>query len=561
MVCEVAMEAKIRLLPPDVASKIAAGEVIERPASVVKELVENSLDAGGRTITVEIEDGGKQRIAVLDDGEGMGREDALLAVERHATSKLIDEGGLASVTSLGFRGEALPSIAAVSRLRLTTRTRGELAGTQVLVEGGQVKGVEEIGTPPGTRVEVIDLFYNLPARQKFLRGAQGELAHIIEVITRMALAYTAVGFVLKHNKRVVFNLPPTTDELSRVRAVLGKEIASQVVRVDPQQEDGTIRGWASIPTYCRGSAKGIYFYVNGRYIRDKLISHAVSEAYRRFIPSKMYPVVILYLAIPPADVDVNVHPTKMEVRFRRGEAIHRLVSEALKGALSHPTEQVGAFETGEIRETTAPYSVQASIPWDAKPCLPTPWRVAGLLKGTYVVLEGEEGVMIFDQHALHERILYEQLKRQLPGEQSAKQPFLIPQPVEMTREEKELLIGYRAELAAVGLEVEEFGERAVAVHAIPSFLHGEDVSILLQTLSEALADRGAGGAVEDIRERIRVFLACRGAVKANRRLQDEEVRSLVRDWEGFGRPTTCPHGRPLMILWPWRDFAGWFKRD
>jgi len=555
------MGAKIRILSPDVAGKIAAGEVIERPASVVKELIENSLDAGGRTITVEVEEGGKRRIAVLDDGEGMVKEDALLAIERHATSKLSDEGGLASVTTLGFRGEALPSIAAVSRLRLTTRTRSELAGTQVVVEGGQVREVEDIGTPPGTRVEVTDLFYNLPARQKFLRGVQGELAHIIEVITRMALVHTAVGFVLKHNKRVLFNLPPTEDELSRIRAVLGKEITSQVRRFDRPHAGGTIRGWASIPTYCRGSSKGIYIYVNGRYIRDKLISHAVSEAYRRFIPSKMYPVVILYLSIPLAEVDVNVHPTKMEIRFRRGEEIHHLVSDTLKGILSHPPEEMRAHEAVEIREAVASYSVPSNFPRDAEPRLLTPWRVAGQLKGTYVVMEGDEGVMVFDQHALHERILYEHLKTKLPGKKVAQQPFLIPQPIEMTREEKELLIGYRAELAAIGLDVEEFGGRTVAVHAIPSFLQGEDMHTLLQALSETLADHGTGSAVEDVRERICVFLACRGAIKANRRLQEEEVRSLVQEWEELARPTTCPHGRPLMVLWRWQELAGWFKRD
>ncbi|OGP53862.1 MAG: hypothetical protein A2Y65_11710 [Deltaproteobacteria bacterium RBG_13_52_11] len=553
------MGAKIRVLPDEVVGKIAAGEVIERPASVVKELVENSLDAGSRVVTVEIEEGGKRRITVMDDGEGMMRADALLALERHATSKVYDEGDLNAIRTLGFRGEALPSIAAVSRLSLITRTHDELSGTNVLVEGGQVKGVEEIGTPPGTRVEVEDLFYNVPARRKFLRGVQSELAHIIEVITRMALIHSSVGFVLKHNKRVLFNLPPTKEELSRIRSILGKEIASRLVKAQGSNGFGDIRGWATVPTYCRGSSKGIYIYVNGRYIRDKLISHAVSEAYRRFIPAKMYPVVILFLSVPFSELDVNCHPAKMEVRFRRGEEIHRLVSDSLKGALSHPQE-TRSYEISEIREEMASYSVPSSLA-PAAEMIPSPlWRMVGQLKGTYLVVEGDEGVMIVDQHAAHERILYERMKRSLQGGGVSQQPFLIPQPIEVKREEKELLIGNRAALATIGLELEEFGDKTVTVQSIPSFLQGEELQPLLEALSEELAERGEGDTLEHCLDRICVFLACRGAIKANRRLQEEEVRSLLRDWEAIAQPTTCPHGRPLVVKWSWREFEKWFRR-
>lgn len=553
------MGAKIRFLPTEVVGKIAAGEVIERPASVVKELVENSLDAGSGIVTVEIEEGGKRRISVMDDGEGMVGGDALLALERHATSKVYDEGDLNAIKTLGFRGEALPSVAAVSRLSLITRTHDELSGTRVLVEGGQVRGVEEIGTPPGTRVEVEDLFYNVPARQKFLRGVQGEMAHIIEVITRMALIHSAVGFVLKHNKRVLFNLPPTNEERSRIKVILGKDVVSQLVAVQGSNRFGDIRGWATVPTYVRGSSKGIYIYVNGRYIRDKLIFHAVSEAYRRFIPAKMYPVVILFLSIPFSEVDVNVHPAKMEVRFRRGEEIHRLVSDSLKGVLSHP-QAARSYEISEIREETAPYSVPSSLAPGAE-MIPCPsWWMVGQLKGTYLVVEGDEGVMIIDQHAAHERILYERVKRSLQGGRIAQQPFLIPQPIEVKREEKELLIEYRAELAKVGLELEEFGDRTVAVQSIPSFLQGEDLQLLLEALSEELSERGKGDTVEQVLDRICVFLACRGAIKANRRLQEEAVRSLLRDWEEIAQPSTCPHGRPLFVKWSWKELEGWFRR-
>jgi DNA mismatch repair protein MutL len=553
------MGTKIRVLPAEVAGKIAAGEVIERPASVVKELVENSLDAGSRVITVEIEEGGKRRIAVMDDGEGMTQSDALLALERHATSKIYAEGDLATIKTLGFRGEALPSIAAVSRLSLITRAHDALSGMQVQVEGGELKGAGEIGSPPGTRVEVADLFYNLPARRKFLKGVQSEMAHIIEVITRMALAHSSVGFVLKHNTRVLFNLPATADEQSRIRAILGKEVASRLVRVQASTAVGEVGGWATVPTYCRGSAKGIYIYVNERYIRDKLISHAVSEAYRRFIPAKMYPAAILFISIPLSEVDVNCHPAKMEVRFRRGEEIHRLVSDSLKGALLHP-HGAGPYEQSEIREERTFYSAPASFAPGPEMMSAPAWRMVGQIKGTYLVVEGDKGVMIVDQHAAHERILYEQLKTNAQGNRVVQQPFLIPQPIELKREEKELLIGNRAALARVGLELEEFGDRTVVVQSIPSFLQGEDLHALLEALSEELAERGEGDTLEQCLDRICVLLACRGAIKANRHLQEEEVRFLLAEWEDAEQPPTCPHGRPLLVQWSWKEFEKWFRR-
>ena len=554
------MATKIKVLPAELADKIAAGEVIERPASVVKELVENSLDAGSNLVTVEIEDGGKRRIIVMDDGEGMIREDALLALERHATSKVYAEGDLNVIKTLGFRGEALPSIAAVSRLCLITRTHNELSGTKILVESGQIRRVEETGSPPGTRVEVNDLFCNLPARRKFLRGVRSESAHIIEVITRMALIHSSVGFVLKHNNRVLFNLPSTQEERARIRAILGKKVALQLIRVEERHGFGEIRGWASVPTYIRGSSKGIYIYVNGRYIRDKLISHAISEAYRRFIPPKMYPVIILSLSLPFSDVDVNVHPAKREVRFRRGDEIHRLVSDLLKHVLGHPAEAKPHEEVVGVSEALFSYSVPSVITRDEEVVLTPTWQMVGQIKGTYLVVAGEEGVMIVDQHAAQERIIYEGLKTALEGKKMPQQPFLLPQPIEMKREEMELLLGHRAALARVGVQLEEFGERTVAVTSIPSFLQGADLQSLLEALSEELAERGEEDTLAHVLDRVCVLLACRGAIKANRRLQEEEVQSLLRGWEEAGQPATCPHGRPLFVKWSWKEWEGWFRR-
>jgi len=550
---------RIRVLPSGLVSKIAAGEVIERPASVVKELLENSLDAGSSNIRIEVELGGRKRIVVMDDGEGMSREDALLAFERHATSKIREEEDLLSIRTLGFRGEALPSIAAVSRTLLVTRTTDELSGTQILVEGGQVREVMETGSPPGTRVEVSDLFYNLPARRKFLRGVQTEMAHIIEVVTRMALAHFSVGFSLAHNKRVLFNLPPTQDERSRIRAILGKEVASQLVRIADSEGEGEMKGWATLPTYVRGSSKGIYIYVNGRYIKDKLISHAVLEAYRRLIPAKMYPVVILSISVPPSDVDVNVHPTKMEVRFRKPEQLHRWVSGSLRRALDHPLEGQ-TLEALEARKDY-PFSSSPNFMIDEQGSSSSLWRMVGQIKGTYIVMEGEEGVVIVDQHAAHERVLYESLKRSLQTKTLPKQHFLVPQLIEMKEEEAQLLLGHREELARVGLDLEGFGGKTLAVNSVPSFLQGEDLASLLEALAEELAQWGEGGVLEGVLDRICVLLACHGAIKANRRLQEEEVRALLRRWEDTAYPATCPHGRPIFVKWSWRDLERWFKRS
>jgi DNA mismatch repair protein MutL len=273
----------------------------------------------------------------------------------------------------------------------------------------------------------------------------------------------------------------------------------------------------------------------------------------------MYPVVILFLSIPFSEVDVNCHPAKMEVRFRRGEEIHRLVFDLIRSALMHPQEEQ-SYEVSEVKEEKAPYAVPAPRTLGAETIFPPVWRMVGQLRGTYLVVEGDAGVMIVDQHAVHERILYERVKRSLHGERLSQQPFLIPQPVEVKREEKELLMGYRAALAAIGLEVEEFGDRNVAVHSIPSFLQGEDLQALLEALSEELAERGEGDTVEHVLDRICMFMACRGAIKANRRMQEEEVRSLLRDWEEIAQPLTCPHGRPLAVTWSWREVEGWFKR-
>jgi len=324
---------------------------------------------------------------------------------------------------------------------------------------------------------------------------------------------------------------------------------------------GEVWGWATVPTYGRGSSKGIYIYVNGRYIRDKIVSHAIAEAYRRFIPAKMYPAIVLFLSLPFSDVDINVHPAKREVRFRRGDEIHRLVSDSLKRVLGHPTETKPHDEAVAVSETRSSYVAPPVVTSGEDRTLAPAWRMVGQLRGTYIMVEGEEGVMLFDQHAAQERILYEGLKAALEGMRLPQQPFLIPQPIEVKREEMELLLEHRASLAAVGVELGEFGERTVAVTSIPAFLQGVDLQSLLEALSGELAERGEGDSLAHVLDRACVLMACRGSIKANRRLQEEEVHALLRGWAEAGKPATCPHGRPIFVKWSWGEVAGWFRRD
>jgi len=555
------MTPVIKILPPDVIGKIAAGEVIERPASVVKELIENSLDAKSSTIRVTIEGGGRNRIVVSDDGHGMDTEDAIRSMERHATSKLAHEDDLCHITTLGFRGEALPSIAAVSRLTLTTRLQDSSTGIRIKAEGGHIVEAVETGAPYGTRVEVDDLFYNLPARRKFLRGEKTEAAHVIETIIRMALDRYTVAFRLIHDGRSLFDLPPTDQELARIRAVMGKELIRHLVPVNYSEGHYRISGWVSRPTLTKGSAKGIYTYVNGRYVRDKILSHALSVAYQGLISPKTYPVAILAVSIPFDEFDVNVHPAKLEIRFKHSSEVHRMVTHGLiqvlqAGRMNGPPEP----EQQVVREEKPAYytGVTAVAPAPAEGSWP--WRTVGQLMNTYLVLEHTEGVILLDQHAVHERVLYEQLRSRGPV-RLPQQRLLIPQLCDMARDDIALLLEHQSELQTSGLELEEYGPRTIAVTALPAVLQGQDITSFLESLSRQIALTGRVNSVGDIGHTIATLVACRGAIKAGRRLDEAEVRALLRQWDALGRPTTCPHGRPLIKEWRWNDIERWFNRS
>jgi len=535
--------ARIRVLPPEVARKIAAGEVIERPASVVKELVENSLDATSHYIWVELWDGGRRRIVVTDDGEGMEPEDARLALLRHATSKIFDERDLFAIKTLGFRGEALAAISAVSRLTITTRPK-EGPGTRVWVEGGNIKESLQVGAPQGTRVEVEDLFFNLPARKKFLKGAQTELTHCMEVVLRMALAYPEVGFYLKHNGRFLLRLPPTRDLRVRLGAVMGKEALPSLLEVRGENEGRVVEGWISKPTFVRANPKGIYLYVNGRYVRDRLLSHALLEAYRGMIPKGSYPVAVLFLRVPPEEVDVNVHPTKTEVRFRKADSVYHLVAEALRGALSRPLigPAPSAEARAEVREGGAGYLQATPVCETGGLGLEEPrWRPLGQVLGTYIIAEGNGGLLIVDQHAAHERIIYEGLRKKEGNYTS--QRLLVPLIIDLRREDFQILTEHIEELVSSGLHLEPFGEQTLAVKAVPSFLRTHEIRGFLEELAQELS----AGSKGEAREKIWALMACKGAVKANTPLSREEMERLLRDLSSVSHPHTCPHGRPVFI--------------
>lgn len=516
---------KIRILPEELVSKIAAGEVIERPYSVVKELVENSLDAGASHIEVRLQEGGKLLIRVQDDGEGMTPEDALLALEHHATSKLRDEEDLMKVVTFGFRGEALPSIARVSKLTLITRAEGS-PGVKIVVEGGRLLESHPVGAPKGTIVEVKDLFYNLPARKKFLKSTQTELGYSVEAVVRLALAKPHVGFLLIHGDRELLHLPASS-EGERIALLFGLSGEGKLLYLEKEAPPYRLRAWLSSPPYHRGNTKGIYFYVNDRYVKDRTLVQILSELYSDMIPRGSYPLAIVKLYLPPQEVDVNVHPTKAEVRFEAPENTYRFIKEALREALK---------PKGVFISTTQPQGGTATLFHAAQTEIPL--EPIGQLDNTYILAKGPEGLMVFDQHALHERILYERLKGHGEGSQ-----LTMPLVLELSEVEVSYLLENREVLTSFGFELEPFGPRSILIKALPTIVKPEGAKEVVEALLEGMKNPG-----DDLFEKVRKSLACQGAIKANMPLSLEEIRYLLEEWVSLSFPQTCPHGRPLLLV-------------
>ncbi|HUT54660.1 MAG TPA: DNA mismatch repair endonuclease MutL [bacterium] len=615
------MATKIKLLPEQVANQIAAGEVVDRPASVVKELIENSLDAGARRLMVEIEQGGRRLVRVADDGDGMGREDALLCLERHATSKIRRLADLFSIGTLGFRGEALPSIASVSDLTLVTREEDALAGVKVVVEAGVIKDVADAGVPRGTEVTVRRLFFNVPARRKFLKSVETEFSHVTTLVSNMALARPDVHVTLLHNGRVIFDLPGASDLSGRLRHALGADALHHLVPINQEHHaalgNGSLKvhGYISLPSYTRASTRSLHVFVNQRFVRDRLINHAVFEAYRGLVPKNRYPLVVLFIDLPPDAVDVNVHPAKHEVRFREQNAVHDAVMNTLLAALKN-ADRAGAAPVVDD-ETARPFrGTRPGNPIMERPVEPPPaggvadalqryyrrmdgaegretWtrhgesraaaakqpegqgaprprgepalefselRVIGQAAGTFLLAESQDSLIIIDQHAAHEKVVYERLKQQFRDESLARQPLLFPATVELTYEEARRVEAHLDTLARLGLEVEPFGGNTVAVKALPALLSGADAARLLLEVVDRLEGPRGKAAVEERLDDVFAVMACHSVVRAHQVMSVEEIRSLLRAMEEAEFPGHCPHGRDVVVRIKFKDLGKWFGR-
>jgi DNA mismatch repair protein MutL len=583
----------IRRLPETVVNRIAAGEVVERPAAAVKELVENSLDAGATRIDVVVRDGGRSLIAVVDDGCGMAADELALAVERHATSKLAGDD-LSAIATLGFRGEALPSIGAVARLAITSRPAGSGAAATLTVEGGVKRGPAPAAHPPGTRVEVRDLFYATPARLRFLKAAATEAAHVGEMVGRLAMAHPAVGFTLGDGTRTTLKLPPVAGDLfggglDRLAAIMGRAFADNALAVEAERDGVRLRGYAGLPTLSRSTAGLQFLVVNGRPVRDRLLYGAVRGAYQDVLAGGRHPLVALFLEVPPGDVDVNVHPSKTEVRFRDSGLIRGLIVGALRHALAatgpRTATTVGAALVaaagGEslrphgggfarsgggapwrpaagLADTAAAYQAPLAPPPGAGGDVPPlaadvddigrPLGAArAQLHGTYIVAETADGMVLVDQHAAHERLTHERLLQAMADGGVKRQVLLIPQVAELDAPRRQRLIAHAAALAALGLAVEPFGDGAVLVREVPAVLGDVDAAALVRDLADELTEHGEALSLAARLAEVAARAACHGSIRAGRRLRIEEMNALLRAMEATPLSSQCSHGRPTFV--------------
>ena len=600
---------RIRRLPDETINRIAAGEVVERPASALKELVENALDAEARHIDVVIVDGGRELIQVSDDGAGMSREELLLAVERHATSKLPDDD-LLDIKWLGFRGEALPSIAAVSRMNLTSRIRGDSEAWQLGVDAGRKRDPIPASHPSGTRVEIRDLFYATPARLKFLKTARTELNHSLDILRRLAMAHPGVGFSLHEGERQALKLPPVTGDffatrLGRLSAVLGREFAENALAIEAERNGIRLTGYAGLPTYNRATAAQQYLFVNGRAVRDRLLNGAVRAAYMDVLARDRHPAVALFLELAPDLVDVNVHPAKLEVRFRDAGLVRGLIVSALRHALAEAghrsattvsTAALGAFQREPesaplwrqqrpgftvargLAETAAafqaPYALAEAgsaapapaarfdvVPADDETAVSYPLGAArAQLHETSIVAQSADGVVIVDQHAAHERIVMERMKAELGAKGVARQILLLPEVVELDDASVARLTARADELAELGLVLEPFGSGAVVVREVPALLGQTNVKGLVRDLADELVEIDHTLALKDRIDHVAATMACHASVRAGRRLTVEEMNALLREMETTPNAGQCNHGRPTYVELKLADIERLFGR-
>jgi DNA mismatch repair protein MutL len=585
------------LLPDDVASQVAAGEVIERPASVVKELVENSIDAGAGRIEVAIVRGGAAVIRVIDDGTGMDRDDALLSLERHATSKIRSGHDLARIQTLGFRGEALPSIASISRFRLSTRLHDGLEGTEIKVNGGKIDSVRASGEAPGTQIEVRSLFYNLPARRKFLRSENTEASHVHHQLSLQAIGHPNIGFVSIRDQVIIFQAPPAKTLADRIRDLRGSGLFEQLLEISPEAGNGiTISGFIGKVGVSRSTRAEQILFVNGRSVENITIQHGLREGYHTALMKGQYPVTFLFLEMDPEAVDVNVHPAKREVRFREPDSVKNSVAETIRKTLEtdrprwthsfqKPVETpkmpahapiidpdpalIPAAEQFALRHDWADFH---SSPVHAAPLahdVPTPpefnppasavlspkyrpespseFKILGVLGKLYILMENEEGLVLVDQHAAHERILFERLRRQMESEGVPTQRLLIPLTVGVTPKDYDWIATNALTLEKMGFALEPFGNSTLKIDGIPQFFRTEDPSVAIRQLVDELRSMTTTTSRLRMGEDVIARTVCRHAIKANDKLHGPEVEKLLRDLMDCELPYCCPHGRPTMI--------------
>jgi len=623
-------EHSIKVLPVDVANMIAAGEVVDRPSSVLKELMENSLDAGSTQVDVEITSGGRRLVAVSDNGAGMNRDDALLSIERHATSKIRDVHDIERIATLGFRGEALAALSSVSRFRLVTCRRGETTGTELTMSGGKLQDVRDVGVPAGTLVEVRDVFFNVPARRKFLRSEQTELSHVRQTFMVQALAHPAVGMSLRVDGRELYNMAGGATLEDRIRELFGAEFLGKLRPVEFTARGVRVSGRISVPSINRSDRNEQFIFVNSRPTSVPLLNFAISEGYRTLLPSNRFPSLFLAIEIDPALVDVNVHPTKKEVRFKHTDDIRDTVVEAIRAALSdgsslttaavdgvfskvqqlagimsnpvggaqpgseesrlaiedlpptrafryprmpvipsgQPTESVSDKTDMAGSEDSNTAAAQESLPVSREqaaqlPSANPPWswcRVLGQIGGLYVLLETEEGFVVMDPHAAHERILFERFMTAIVGGNVESQGLLMPETVEFRPADSLRIRKNMGVFRKMGFGIAEFGGDAIVVDALPSCFAGVSARALMVDIAQALEQAGARGGKEMWKEEAIAQAACKAAVKARDRMALKEIEQLVIDLAQTEMPYTCPHGRPTLIFTPFADLNRKFGR-
>lgn len=573
----------IRVLPEKVATQIAAGEVIERPASVVRELLDNCIDAGADRILIEIAKGGKRLIKVRDNGVGMNKDDLLLCLERHATSKIKSASDLLSIETFGFRGEALPSMASVSRMEITSRPEDQLAGHRVKIDGGKLKSVDETGSPAGTIVEVRDLFFNTPVRKKFLRAEKTETDHIVDVLSKIALPFLHIDFRLDDGERTLLTLPISENDLNRLAILMGRNVAGSMEYLDQQLNELKIKAYLASPDLSRSRGDRIFVYVNYRSVRDRLITRAVIEGYGQRLMKGRYPQAAIFIEMPPALVDINVHPTKQEIRFRDGRRVYQAIVSAIEGVLGeqfHPildgASDKGSIKFRETRETQIPEwrvaepegaysgsgddsSNYSETLFQKQYLVKQSPQIIGQLRDTYILCQSDEGLLLVDQHAAHERIVYESLKKAYQSMKIEGQAFLMPHRLEFSLKEGRVIEEKMHQLNQLGVELEHFGGSTFLLRSVPSILVDAEWEGFLFDLVPVL-EKEDDFSKDKAMDKLLTVMACHGAIRAGKRLSQQEMISLVSQLQEMDLPTNCPHGRPIFKRFSFYEIEKMFKR-